>query len=100
VYETTYGLSQNGVTDLQSGVPVHFALSPSAHTENFAQQPDAAQPHVPGSWNTEWQSVRASHAASVVAAEHGAAHFGCAHAGGPSLGVVQRRKLFPVHVGQ
>src|SRR3954454_2741737 len=48
---------------------VQPARSPSAHRENRAQQPSAAQAQLCGSVNTEWQSVRASHASSVVTAE-------------------------------
>jgi hypothetical protein len=65
VYETTYaGASQYGVTIWQAGVPLHNALPPSAHREKWAQQPTALQPQLPGSTNTEWQSVRASHVGS------------------------------------
>ena len=45
---------------------VQRARSPSAQRAKCAQQPGVAQPHVPGSSNTEWQSLRASQAASVV----------------------------------
>jgi hypothetical protein len=44
---------------------VHIAL-PVAQAEKCAQQPTAAQPQVPGSTKTEWQSGRASHDACVV----------------------------------
>ena len=67
MYETTFaGASQYGVAIWQIGVPLHNAFPPSAHREKRAQQPTALQPQVPGSTNTEWQSVRASHAASVA----------------------------------
>jgi hypothetical protein len=85
---------------LHSGAPLHVALSPSAQNENFAQHPEAAQPHVPGSLNTEWQSGRASHASSVETVEHACTQCGCTHSPALSFVVVQREKLFPVHVGQ
>lgn len=53
-------------------MPLHAACPPSAHREKWAQQPTALQPQLPGSTNTEWQSVRASHAASVATFAQGA----------------------------
>jgi hypothetical protein len=50
---------------------LHIALSPSAQRENCAQQPSAVHAQVCGSTNTEWQSVRASHASFVVTCPHG-----------------------------
>ena len=71
MYETTNFPSQKGVAALQSGMPLHCALSPSTQRLKCAQQPTAPHPHVPGSTNTEWQSVRVSHASSVVTIAHG-----------------------------
>jgi len=68
----TYGPSQNGCAIAQlSPAFLQIACAPSAHFEKCAQHPSAAQPHVLGSKNTEWQLVRASQAAAVVAVEHG-----------------------------
>jgi len=71
---------------VQATVPAHAALSPSTHFWKWAQQPAAAQPHVPGSKNTEWQSLRASQSASVVTLEHGATHLIAGHCGCGSFG--------------
>jgi len=59
------------VTPVDGGVQ---AALPAAQVEKCAQQPTLAQPQVPGSTNTEWQSGRASHDACVVFALHGAGH--------------------------
>jgi hypothetical protein len=49
---------------------VQRAAPPFAQRENRAQQPAGAQEQSPGSKNTGWQSVRASHSARVVTLEH------------------------------
>jgi hypothetical protein len=94
VYETTKGSSQKGVAARQSAGPLQFALSPSAQDEKCAQQPGAPQPQVPGSMNTEWQSVRASQSESVVTLEHGATHLIAGHDGGGSTGREQPANTF------
>lgn len=58
---------------LNVGGGVQTAL-PSAQREKCAQQPTLAQPQVPGSTNTEWQSGRASHDSCVVVMLHAAGH--------------------------
>jgi hypothetical protein len=59
------------VTPVDGGA--HTAL-PLAQLEKCAQQPTLAQPQVPGSVNTEWQSGRASHDSRVVIRLHAAGH--------------------------
>jgi hypothetical protein len=55
---------------------MHEALPPSEHREKLAQQPATAQSQIGLSTNTEWQSERASHAASVVTLAHDASMIG------------------------
>jgi hypothetical protein len=74
---------------------------PSAQREKCAQQPTLAQPQVPGSTNTEWQSGRTSHDACVVAMLHGAGHAMAGQAPGWPVGSEQPvKKLAPLHPGQ
>jgi hypothetical protein len=61
------------IAQVSPGGGVQTAL-PSAQREKCAQQPTAAQPQVPGSTNTEWQSGRASHDSCVVMMLHAAGH--------------------------
>jgi hypothetical protein len=53
---------------MQATGPVQLARPPSAQRLKCIQQLTAAQPQVPGSAKTEWQSLRPSHAACVVIA--------------------------------
>jgi len=56
--------------------PLHDAWAPSAHMTKNIGHPGTAQSQVRQVPNTEWQSVRASHAAWGVTVEHdaGAGH--------------------------
>jgi hypothetical protein len=80
VYEVTYAPVQMGGSFAQTVMPrlpvkpLHAALPPSMHLEKPMQQPGVAQSQVPRSAKTEWQSVRASHAASVVTLSQKAGH--------------------------
>jgi hypothetical protein len=65
-----YGPSQYGASASQAAGPLQFARSPSAHRENRAQHPSAAQAQSCESVYTAWQSVRASHTTSVITVEH------------------------------
>ena len=51
-------------------VAPQIAWPPVAQRLNVAQQPAAAHEQLFGSTNTEWQSVRASHAGRVVRSVH------------------------------
>jgi hypothetical protein len=80
---------------MQATEPWHWARLPFAQSEKWAQHPTIAQSHVPGSTNTEWQSLRVSHSANVVTCEHGSGHTIPGQGDGRSLGRVQPTKVCP-----
>jgi hypothetical protein len=64
----TYGDSQEGDEMVHANpAPLQSAWPPFAQSENWVQQPDAAQSQLPGSTYTAWQLVSAAHSAAVVA---------------------------------
>jgi hypothetical protein len=71
VYETTYGVSQNGAATLQTGAPLHDALAPSAHRLKVVHPPGIMPSTRLSHSKTEWQSVRVSHPATVSSLEQG-----------------------------
>ena len=85
-----------------AGAPVHEALAPSAHWEKLVHPPGITQSVRPSETKTEWQSVRASHAGSVVtlAQAVGAGHV-VEQPTPPKLAGPQPAKVWPAsQVGQ